>query len=126
VFSHPDDISTARRILIYEMDDVASASSTASPKDPPGPRCARALEIIHADEHGANRERACLDSYYECLRTFYNQWHHDRLDRTLVILFPVASAQEGVALPDRWARPGIWDRGGRTGERGRRLPRLAP
>ena len=43
------------------------------------------MEILHADADGDDTERACLDSCYECLRTFRNQWHHDKLNRTLVI-----------------------------------------
>ena len=107
VFPHPDDISTARRILIYEMDEGGIGVLNRVPEGVAWSEvCRRALEIIHTDEHGADSDRACLDSCYECLRTFYNQWHHDRLDRTVVIPFLVASAQEvelvGTAMGHSW------------------------
>ena len=41
--------------------------------------------MSHRD--GTDQDDACQASCYECLRSFYNQWHHDTLDRTLVTGF---------------------------------------
>ncbi|CAN1505546.1 SF2_C_Hrq domain containing protein [Mycobacteriaceae bacterium] len=98
-----------RRILIYEMDeggigvldrmnDQAVWSAVA----------ARALDILHVSTpDGSERPDACRTSCYECLRSFYNQWHHDVLDRTLVTDFfaDVLSGSQ-VALT---MKPETWD-----------------
>lgn len=51
---------------------------------------ARALDILHVNPDGIDAADACQASCYECLRSFYNQWHHEKMDRTLVI--PVLTA----------------------------------
>ena len=88
VFPHPSGDPTSRRVLMYEMDEGGiGVLSRVSATDAWAEVCTRAMEILHADVYGEDTERACLDSCYECLRTFRNQWHHDKLNRTLVIPF---------------------------------------
>ncbi|AXV09864.1 Helicase, C-terminal:Type III restriction enzyme, res subunit:DEAD/DEAH box helicase, N-terminal (plasmid) [Euzebya pacifica] len=44
----------------------------------------RALEVLLMDPAtGATEPHACDTSCYECLCSFYNQFHHDHLDRTV-------------------------------------------
>ncbi|WP_236981468.1 MULTISPECIES: DEAD/DEAH box helicase [Mycobacterium] len=97
-----------RRILIYEMDeggigvldrmtDQAAWEAVA----------ARALDILHVDPQGNDQSDACQASCYECLRSFYNQWHHDTLDRTLVVDFFV-DLLAGLAIAIDHA-PESWD-----------------
>ncbi|SDD26199.1 DEAD/DEAH box helicase [Auraticoccus monumenti] len=93
VFPDPQQNPAVRRVLLYEMDEggigvLARVATTPAWAEV----CGRALEIVHADETGKDSERACLDSCYECLRTFRNQWHHDQLDRHLVVPTLVAGA----------------------------------
>lgn len=93
VFPDPGGNPSTRRVLLYEMDEggigvLARVPDTGAWAEV----CRRALEIVHTDESGATAERACQDSCYECLRTFRNQWHHDQLNRHLVIPVLVAGA----------------------------------
>jgi hypothetical protein len=46
-----------------------------------------ALDMLHVDGDGHPQAGACHRSCYECLRSFYNQWHHDVLDRNLAVPF---------------------------------------
>lgn len=85
IFPHPDN-PAGSRLLIYEMDEGGVGVLTRMP-DPIAWRevCERALEILHVDPAtGAANADACDTSCYECLRSFYNQFHHDYLDRTVV------------------------------------------
>lgn len=97
-----------RRILIYEMDEggigvlerMADEKSWAAV-------AARALDILHADPDGTDQHDACHASCYECLRSFYNQWHHDNLDRTLVVDFFVDLSRGATVAIDHSGEP--WD-----------------
>ncbi len=93
VFPDPGQNPAVRRVLLYEMDEggIGVLARVPSP-EAWADVCERALEIVHADTNGHDMERACLDSCYECLRTFRNQWHHDQLNRHLVIPDLVAGA----------------------------------
>lgn len=68
---------------------------------------ARALDILHADAVGVDQQDACQASCYECLRSFYNQWHHDALDRTLVVGFFVDPIRGTTVAIDQPGEP--WD-----------------
>lgn len=53
-----------------------------------------ALDILHVNADGTDQPEACQESCYECLRSFYNQWHHEKMDRSLVIPLLRAIAQD--------------------------------
>ena len=86
----PDTERQGGRVLaLYEMDEggVGVVSRISQPEFRTEVS-QRALEILHVDPAtGIEQDRACDTSCYECLRTFYNQWDHDTLDRRLVIAF---------------------------------------
>lgn len=110
VFPHPEGVAAAngRRVMLYEMDEggVGVLDRVATPST--WPKLARqALDILHVDADGTDQAEACLDSCYECLRTFYNQWHHERLDRGLVVPYLLRAAV-GVTVTQS-ADEGDWD-----------------
>jgi hypothetical protein len=86
----PDTERQGGRVLaLYEMDEggVGVVSRISQPEFWTKVS-QRALEILHVDPAtGVEQDRACDTSCYECLRTFYNQWDHDKLDRRLAIAF---------------------------------------
>jgi hypothetical protein len=97
VFPHPNGDPAARRVLIYEMDEGGIGVLARVPASAAWAAvCERALEIVHADTSGHDTERACMDSCYECLRTFRNQWHHDQLNRHLAVSVLVGGAAGAV------------------------------
>jgi len=74
-----------RRILIYEMDEGGiGVLDRMTDADTWLAVAKQALDILHVCPDGTEQDGACQASCYECLRSFYNQWHHDTLDRTLV------------------------------------------
>ena len=78
----------ARRILLYELDE--GGIGVIDRMTDPSMWLAvaeRALDILHVDRDGQPQAGACHTSCYECLRSFYNQWHHDVLDRNLAVPF---------------------------------------
>ena len=78
----------ARRILLYELDE--GGIGVIDRMTDPSMWFAvaeRALDILHVDRDGEPQAGACHTSCYECLRSFYNQWHHDVLDRNLAVPF---------------------------------------
>jgi superfamily II DNA/RNA helicase len=88
IFPHPggDNVPTGRRILLYEYDEGGiGVLDRICNTDTWNALALRALDILHVDENGDDSAHACLDSCYECLRTFYNQWNHEDLNRTLVL-----------------------------------------
>ncbi len=88
IFPHPggDNVPTGRRILLYEYDEGGiGVLDRICNNDTWKALALRALDILHVDESGHDTAHACLDSCYECLRTFYNQWNHEDLDRALVL-----------------------------------------
>lgn len=104
IFPHPDGDNKplGRRILLYEYDEggIGVLDRICDPTTWSA-IAARALDILHVSDDGTDVPHACLDSCYECLRTFYNQWHHQDLDRTLVVPTFLASRDEVViALQD--------------------------
>lgn len=76
----------ARRILLYETDE-GGIGVLDRMTDPTAWQAVagRALDILHINPDGTEADDACLESCYECLRSFYNQWHHEKMDRTLVV-----------------------------------------
>jgi ribosomal protein L37AE/L43A len=44
----------------------------------------KALHILHFDADGADAEKACVKSCYNCICNFYNQRYHKKFDRMLV------------------------------------------
>ncbi|SFK86004.1 DEAD/DEAH box helicase [Geodermatophilus ruber] len=110
VFPHPEGETkpTGRRILIYEMDEggVGVVDRVAVPETWQA-LAAKALDMLHSNADGTDQPDACLDSCYECLRTFYNQWNHEYLDRTLVIPFFAANARGATITAQDTS--GDWD-----------------
>jgi hypothetical protein len=107
IFPHPDDPS-GRRLLIYEMDEggigiLSRVTEPATWTDV----CDRALEILHVDPAtGTEHPEPCDTSCYECLRNFYNQFHHEHLDRTAAVdwlLRTRTSTFTAVAALGDWA-----------------------
>jgi hypothetical protein len=96
IFPHPngDNTPLGRRILLYEYDEggIGVLDRICNP-DTWSAIAERALDILHVTADGAESPHACLDSCYECLRTFYNQWNHEDLDRSLVL--PTFEASRG-------------------------------
>jgi hypothetical protein len=78
----------ARRILLYEVDEggIGVIDRMTDP-DIWVAIADRALDMLHVDRDGHPQAGACHRSCYECLRSFYNQWHHDVLDRNLAVPF---------------------------------------
>lgn len=87
IYPHPEGREDGRRILIYETDEGSLGALRTVISSPAAWRkvVGTALELLHELPDGSSDERACVDSCYDCLRSFYNQWHHDDLDRRLVI-----------------------------------------
>ncbi|NJP96396.1 DEAD/DEAH box helicase [Nonomuraea sp. FMUSA5-5] len=78
----------ARRILLYEVDEGGiGVLDRMIARDMWLAIAERALDILHVDRHGHPQADACHTSCYECLHSFYNQWHHDVLDRNLAVPF---------------------------------------
>lgn len=98
-----------RRVLIYEMDEGGiGVLERMTDSDIWRAVAARALDILHVSvDEGVERDDACGASCYECLRSFYNQWHHDKLDRNLVIDF-FSGLLQGCSV-DVAPRPDSWD-----------------
>lgn len=97
-----------RRILIYEMDEGGiGVLERMTDHKVWAAVAARALDILHVSPDGTEQEDACQASCYECLRSFYNQWHHDTLDRTLVTGFFIDVMQGVDVVFDKMA--GTWD-----------------
>lgn len=76
----------ARKVLLYETDEggigVLDRMTTPEAWEAVAHR---ALDILHVNADGTDQPDACQESCYECLRSFYNQWHHEKMDRSLVI-----------------------------------------
>jgi hypothetical protein len=107
VFPDPDN-QGGRLLLIYEMDEggVGVVSRVPTPEFWKKV-CDRSLEILHVDpSSGHDMPGACDSSCYECLRSFYNQWHHDQLNRRLPVDFLLAGRGQLPAVviaSDEWA-----------------------
>jgi hypothetical protein len=99
LFSHPDRPAAGARLLIFETDEggIGVLQRVADPGTW-AEVCRRALEIVHVQADGTEAEGACEKSCYECLRSFYNQWHHENLDRRLVRGFLTGGATGPVVL----------------------------
>lgn len=88
VFPHPAAISDGRRLLIHEMDEGGvGVLSRVTAETAWRETTKKALAIVHVNSDSTEQDHACIDSCYQCLRTFYNQWHHDVLDRKLIKTF---------------------------------------
>jgi hypothetical protein len=88
VFPHPDSLTYGRRILIHEMDEGGVGVLSRVTSDTAWREVTqKALAIVHINPDGSEQDHACINSCYQCLRTFYNQWHHDELDRNLIKTF---------------------------------------
>ena len=102
IFPHPEGDNTplGRRILLYEYDEggIGVLDRICTP-DTWNAIAARALDILHVNDDGTDAPNACLDSCYECLRTFYNQWHHEDLDRSIVVPTFKASRTQVTITP---------------------------
>ena len=87
VYPHPDNRDDGRRVLIYETDEGGVGALAAVVKRVGAwRRVSRvALELLHEPPDSPTDQRACVDACYECLLSFYNQWHHEDLDRRLVL-----------------------------------------
>ncbi len=97
-----------RLLLIYEMDEGGIGVLSRVPvADFWQTICDRSLEILHVDPQSQeDTSTACATSCYECLRSFYNQWHHDQLDRGLAVEFLLAARAHDPAVViavDEWA-----------------------
>jgi len=111
LFAHPDKPDAGVRLLLYETDEGGVGVLQRVPNDTVWAQvCGRALEILHVRPDGTEEIDACDSSCYECLRSYYNQWHHEWLNRRLVLPFLAAGA-EGVRFtavvqtagwPDEW------------------------
>lgn len=104
---YPGDTGSDRRILLYETDEGGIGVLDRMTEQASWVAVARrALDILHVDPDGNDAKDACQASCYECLRSFYNQWHHDSLDRTTVLNFlrTLASGGELQMTPsgDDW------------------------
>lgn len=95
VFPHPDGPNNpqGRRILLYEMDEggIGVLDRVTTPGTWQA-LAAQALDILHVNPDGTDQPSACIDSCYECLRTFHNQWHHEYLDRSVVLPYLLDTA----------------------------------
>ena len=86
VFTHPFLPETGARLVLFESDEGGiGVLRQLADADHFVEVCARTLEVLHVQPDGSEEADACDSSCYECLRSFYNQWHHDLLDRRLVI-----------------------------------------
>ena len=87
VYPHPDNRDDGRRMLIYETDEGGAGALAAVAKRAEAWRRVShvALELLHEPPDGPTDKRACVDACYECLLSFYNQWHHEDLDRRLAL-----------------------------------------
>jgi len=105
----PDaDNPGGRLLLIYEMDEGGVGVVSRVPTAEFWKKvCDRSLEILHVDPgSGHDEDGACDTSCYECLRSFYNQWHHDQLDRRLPVSFLLSARSQDAAVvvaADEWA-----------------------
>ena len=97
----PDSANPGGRLLlIYEMDEGGIGVLSRVPTPEFWSKvCDRSLEILHVDPlSGQDLSGACDTSCYECLRSFYNQWHHDQLDRRLPTDFLLAARGHDLAM----------------------------
>jgi len=86
VFDVPGD-PLRKRILLYETDEGGTGLLRNLWETDGWRRTARrALELLHVDpDTGDEGKDACERACYECLLSYFNQQHHDRLDRRVVI-----------------------------------------
>ncbi len=86
VFDVPGDASR-KRILLYETDEGGTGLLRNLWETEGWRRTARrALELLHVDpDTGEEQENACERACYDCLLSYFNQQHHDLLDRRAVI-----------------------------------------
>ncbi len=109
LFDVPGD-GSRKRILLYETDEGGTGLLRNLWDARGWHRTARhALELLHVDpETGRGRDSACERACYDCLLSYFNQQHHDLLDRRLVIevlrkmLSATLEADEDRGRPD-WA-----------------------
>jgi hypothetical protein len=76
-----------KRVLLYETDEGGTGLLRNLWEAEGWRRAARrALELLHVDpDSGEDVEGACEKACYDCLLSYYNQQHHDLLDRRVVI-----------------------------------------
>jgi hypothetical protein len=99
LFAHPDRPDAGVRILIFETDEGGVGILKRVPDPAVWPEiCRRSLEVLHVLDDGGEEPDACEKSCYECLRSFYNQWHHENLDRKLVLPFLTAGASGTITF----------------------------
>ncbi|GIW72681.1 MAG: hypothetical protein KatS3mg102_2223 [Planctomycetota bacterium] len=86
VFDVPAD-GSRKRILLYETDEGGTGLlRNLWERDGWRRTARRALELLHVDpDTGKQRDDACETACYDCLLSYFNQQHHDLLDRRLVI-----------------------------------------
>lgn len=74
------------KIIIFETSEggTGSLSSIVGSKDLIRRIALKALDILHYDEEGNDREDACVSTCYNCICNFFNQRDHKIFDRTLV------------------------------------------
>lgn len=85
VFPAPEDGQV--RILLYEKDEGGVGLLHHLVEGDAWQRVAtKAVELLHVDAlTGAEQPDACAKACYDCLLSFYNQFDHRLLDRSLVI-----------------------------------------
>jgi hypothetical protein len=97
-----------RKILLYETDEGGIGVLDRMTEAPTWQAVAAlALDILHVNADDTDAPDACQQSCYECLRSFYNQWHHENMDRTLVL--PVLKALRDHADLTVGAASADWD-----------------
>ncbi len=74
------------RIIIFEASEggTGTLSSIVKNKDLLHKIAFKALDILHYDTLGNDKEDACLSSCYNCICNFFNQRNHTDFDRKLV------------------------------------------
>jgi DEAD/DEAH box helicase/Helicase conserved C-terminal domain/Domain of unknown function (DUF1998) len=111
LFAHPDKPDAGVRLLLYESDEGGVGVLQRVPDNAVWAEvCAQALEVLHVRPDGTEEADACDSSCYECLRSYYNQWHHEWLNRRLVLPFLTAGAEgvkftavvQAAGWPDEW------------------------
>jgi len=105
------DRQDAVRVILYEEDEGGSGVINRLAEAEAWRLVAtKALEILHVDPATLDEmDDACDRACYECLLSYYNQWHHEFLNRKLVIPFLTdLLAADGLDMA-RMPMPHTWE-----------------
>jgi superfamily II DNA/RNA helicase len=82
------------KLIIYETSEGGTGTLSSFVRDPILVRAIakKALDILHYDEKGNDKDLVCASSCYNCICNFFNQRDHKLFDRNLVKEFLLSLA----------------------------------